>query len=96
MKLFVIMAVIIGLSYATTDNSQDFNIPPEVIEDALQSGAMLAYLFGTFEERHAFAKGHVTRFGHMSFDSDSYLQSKGWSERKIHEAGNYYGFSVRR
>lgn len=96
MKLFIVLSLIIGLSYAASDESQNFDMPSEVIDNALESGAIMASLFGTFEERHAFAKGQSTRFGHMSFDSDSYLQSKGWSEHKIHEAGNYYGFSVRR
>lgn len=96
MKLFIVLSIIVGLSYVASDNSQNFDIPPEVIDDALESGAISAYLFGTFEERHAFAKGQSTRFGHMSFDSDSYLQSKCWNEHKIHEAGNYYGFSGKR
>lgn len=70
------------------------DVPMAIAVDAArQPGFVDLVLHGTLKERHDFAKGYATRFGQMSFDADTYLRRKGWSDEHIHNIGNSYGFS---
>jgi hypothetical protein len=87
-------------SYATEPSRTEvfiqsvFGVPPKIIFAAIQAGGIDAYFFGTPAERHEFAKGRPTRFGHMGFPVDDYLTANlGWSEEYVHQLGHQYGFS---
>lgn len=99
--LKVILTGIVSLSfsyfvfYGDTDIKFEYEgIPFEVIGDALdQEGFTDLMINGSKEDRHNFAHGNATKYGRMPYDVDKYLQSKGWSDEKIHDYGHTTGFS---
>jgi len=69
-------------------------IPAEIVTEAVKNGGVKVFLLGSYEEKHAFAKGLPTQYGQMSFNADDFLKYRaGWSERKIHAVGHSLGFS---
>jgi hypothetical protein len=72
-------------------------VPGEIVVDAINAGGLNVMLYGSFNEKHNFAKGYTTKYGRMSFNTDDYLKYKmKWSEKKIHQVGHSLGISVLR
>lgn len=99
MFLMTIFAVVVAVA---TDRGDEVHfdiespteIPTELVYDAIQSGGIQAFLFGTFDEKHRFAKGEKTAFGQMTLNADDFLKYRaGWDEQKIHRLGFQTGFS---
>ncbi len=70
-------------------------VPSTIMFDAVRTpGFLPVALYGTDRERHEWAKGHDTQFGHLSYDADDYLKyNRHWSEVHIHDVGHAYRFS---
>ncbi len=70
-------------------------VPGKIVADAVTTpGFASVVLHGTLKEKHAWAKGNPTQYGHMTYDADDYLRDqKGWSEVHIHNVGHFWGFS---
>lgn len=79
--------------YIPTVISEVTSIPEEIIRDGLENNAVAVYLFGTYEEKHRFAKGQRTRFGSMPYPVDERLwSSRDMDEEEIHDIGSRLGF----
>lgn len=79
--------------YVPTIISEVTSIPEEIVRDGLENNAVAVCLFGTYEEKHRFAKGQRTRFGSMPYPVDERLwSSHGMNDKEIHYIGSHLGF----
>lgn len=73
--------------------SEVTNVPKSIVKDGLEHNAIAVYLFGTYEERHSFAKGQPTGFGSMPYDVDEVMKRfHNMSEERVHNIGSLLGF----
>lgn len=94
MRALVILTYILAIIFMPTLNliEDTTGVPKSIVYAALQqSGFFEVMLLGTFNEKHKWAHGQLTKYGQMPYDTDARLQSLGWSEKHIHEVGARWG-----
>lgn len=93
--LFLLILILSGIFLPTTNLLETLTgVPSKILYTAASQKGFWDLMFnGTYQEKHDFAHGKYTKYGTMPFDSDCYLQSIGWSEKKIHVIGSKWGFA---
>lgn len=90
----MLLFIIVGFSLLAVFADDITGVPTPVIQNAIKNNAWNVMLFGNATEKHNYAKGKPTQYGHLDFDADAYLRTfKGWSEKKVHDIGHLFGFS---
>ncbi len=89
----LLSSVVTNNFFIPTAVSKITSVPEEIVVDGFTHNALGVFLFGTYEERHDFAKGRLTSFGKMPYDVEKVLKtSYGMNDKRVHTIGSLLEF----